>query len=88
MSDFDDRDFNIFPDSASNVVIRGGLDVTRHIAVEADVAFGADEDDADVEYGNRFAGFARLRLPNGDDRFEVFAKLGFASTELDGDRRS
>lgn len=83
LESFDDDRFDfLFPDSTTNYLGRVGLELGSYVAVEGDIAFGGSDDSADVDYKSRYAGFVRTRWPVLD-RFELFGRVGYATTKLD-----
>ena len=86
LDDFDiDGSPNLFGDNTSAFSVRGGVVVHTYVAIEAEYAQGLDNEAEDgvAGYDNRFGGFIRPRLPVDDSGFEVFARLGYATTAID-----
>ena len=85
LNDFDiDGSPNVFGDNTNAFSVRGGVVVHKYIAVEAEYGQGIDNeaDDGVAGYDNRIGAFVRPRLPVDDSGFEVFARLGYASTSI------
>jgi len=85
LNSFAGESFNIFGEGTATLVLRGGAVLHRHFAVEGEAAIGADNKDGDgiPEYESRFAGYSRARLPFGDTGLEVFARAGYAVTNVE-----
>ena len=75
----------MFGEATTAVALRGRAVFNRYVAVEGRAAFGVDNqsDDGIADYNNRFGIYARGRLPLSDTGLEIFARLGYATTEID-----
>ncbi|GGX72338.1 hypothetical protein GCM10011309_23330 [Litorimonas cladophorae] len=85
LNSFAGDSFSLFGEATTAAAIRGGVVVHRYFAVEGEAAIGVDNasDDGIADYESRFAGYGRARLPFGDTGFEIFARAGYAVTNID-----
>lgn len=85
LNSFAGDSFNLFGEATTAVALRGRAVFNRYVAVEGEAAFGVDNqsDDGIADYNNRFGIYARGRLPLSDTGLEIFARLGYATTEID-----